>query len=65
MTEKFIGIWGDIYSEDGLNIKVQKKDGKVFYIHPNDIAKFLEIKEWVTKRDALNRAINCSTASGL
>jgi hypothetical protein len=58
MNREFIGQWGDKYSMDIINIKIQKKDGKVFYISPGDIKKFLELQDLLEEQKRIGKIIN-------
>jgi hypothetical protein len=57
MIKTFIGNWGDKFSIDGLNIKIEKKDGKIFFISPQDIRKFLRLQDLLTEKHKIESEI--------
>lgn len=55
---KFIGVWGDKFSIDGRNIKIEKKEGKVFWICDQDIKDFLKLQDLFEAKFRIELEVN-------
>ncbi len=55
---EFKGIWGDKYSKETMNIKIEKKDGKIFFISPEDIKNYLELLSLLESKEEIENRIN-------
>ncbi len=51
------GIWGDKYSLDGLNVKIEKNDGKIFWLSQRDLFRFVKMLDLQRDKEEIEEKI--------